>query len=88
MGEVIKMPGCMRMAIPERFNSVQDANLKTPKLFAYELWCDKSVLPNQWHIKGRAYIGGKVVPFASTAYSKGGAILYYFSKSPKMHIVQ
>lgn len=88
MNNVIKIKTDLSGPIPQRFNSVDDANLKIPKLFEYELWCDTSVTPNRWHIKGHAYINCEVVPFSSVAYSKGGAVLYYLSKTPKMHIVQ
>ena len=88
MCNVIKIKTGLSGPIPQRFNSVDDAMLKLPKLFEYKLWCDTSVSPNRWHVKGHAYINSKVVEFATAAYSKGGAVLYYLSKTPRMHIVQ
>jgi hypothetical protein len=88
MCKIIKMPGCLRVAIPPRFNSVEDARLKRPRLFDYTLRCDTSVLPNLWSAEGNVYMGGGIVYYISYGYSKVGAISHFLSKTPKMHVVQ
>lgn len=87
MGDVIKINTGLTGPIPQRFNSVDDARLKRPKLFDYVLKCDTSVCPHQWTATGNIYLNGKIVKYCAYGFSKAGAQLLFLSKTPNMSIV-
>lgn len=87
MNNVIKLKTGLLGPIPPRFNSVEDARLKRPKLFDYVLRCDTSVSPHQWTASGNIYLNGKIVKYCAYGYSQAGAQLLFLSKTPKLSIV-
>jgi hypothetical protein len=79
------MPGCLRVAIPPRFNSVEDAELKLPELFEYSMKYDD--VENLWHLFGKIVVGGKILDYHTCEYSKIRAIAYYYSVIPNLMVV-